>query len=843
MGDSIVNGFSNVIYGDVWTDTNYSELNKDESVFGKTFDEKTISFYFKVKISDDFDINAIMYCGDEPSDNIYTTTVSIENSTPLLLFFENVEAKVIKKADSDIDAINLWTNITNPAYYDFPDYNSTNLDWWRTYVNNLTGISNIEDGLEIGERVSDNDILNIVTYKLNSILNVANSVAADKNQKVLNFASTGGSDPIMYTAYPEYGDITSFNTRNNKLKKFTFTKSSNAIQTDGKYPTIINDNYYTLMTDINTKKLSELGFNYSFNSILEAENDKVNGKSLLGNYVGVIDFNDDTQTYPNSIKKFTELGTYSSFANGEEKGNSLNNYLKIHTVDKRLDYDLYVINDIVKSQVTVDKDNTTLFGGIALAYTKDDNNIIGSIDATETEYVYDGLDLKLNPNLKVVKNGGCSRKYYDVSFNTEVTYEPINDVSQVTVDDLEETEKSKYEFPICKFKERKDKEQYLTYNSDNAVSFNWGFTPCSYDMEAVIEGDNVKCEVYDGDIVDGSMGISNPLSTQFNTMSDILKNRYSNVWYYHDGKKFYVHETSFKFKVLSDGITSHNVYTSAPVFIYANSITENMPYDDLAEIYQKNLRNSSTTTSVEIPDEYKEDYVTYKNNGLFIASKNNPQIKLVDDDSIRNNIVYNIKTPTNPTSDINFLLWREYIDGSFDDIRLARKVNTFTIINGVKQGDIVNSKFKNIQFGTKKNYSWGDLIQYIDNKNNNEEIIYPKDNGRKKDKKNFHTFVTVHNVDINDVAMSDGKFMMGAVIMNEPDYQYSKVYYCASENQKPYFLIPFYEDYDNNDADDGTEDNENDEIIVKNHFHKKPDIGVFIKEAESGLIYLFTQRV
>ena len=762
-GDANVNSFNDSICNkngkpEILDYSSYADTST--SLYGESIDNESKCIVFLVRTADDFIVEATQYCCgiSEESDNTFSTVLTIANSEGLTLKFTNVDYSLLPKPEStdDLTVRNMWINVNDPSLWNknFPDYNEDTADLWNEWVSGIGNLSkavnavtNSSAGKRVdynGNPIADDDvetpemdeetiamykttILKAIAFKLNCILRVSNAVSCDGTPVTLSFNYDGGSDPVMYTAYPDYSELTINNSSNNKLRRYISDNTTTTIQGDNNYPTVINSNYYTDTTLLSKEFTGRWALNSIFNT------DK------LGHYGGVIDINNQSKTIPVGIKPLNISSINTSMkVIMEDKGD----YYNVHTIDRRIDCELHIGKG--KKQIVIDGELSSIFGGVALGYVKEaEYSIVEEETPTsETEYVYDSKDyriLKLNPN--------SNRRYYNIYFYTDVDTSTAYNSHLRTGEEEGEgggfkwkymTEESNgFTFPVFRLRDKNDKPYNLsinrvqeTKNEDgevikkiNSTTFGWYLASCSYNTNAsvgnehitvtdVIEKDDgtnstnavvssiekVLAGTSEGNVVDGTLSIDDPFMDIYDNFYDIVKNNAINVQFKGNSANE-IDWLEFKYRVREDPSTDCIVYTNAPIFIKESDIkgdVTNIDDQELVKIikngYEQGLLEK---TIVEFANGYSETYKELKDTSKkcsYVTTIDGSE-RLPDDDEIRSVTYYKLKMKD---EDVNkkaiMALQREYVDGTFATTHLGRKIYTY------ETGRVIENITKDIYF-------------------------------------------------------------------------------------------------------------------------------------------------
>lgn len=793
---------------------------------------------FNIGTADSFDITSTLYCGEELSDNEFNTVVSIVSTEKLTLLLDGVDISVLKKIPNEgreNAEMERSININDPKQYNFPEYNEENESWWGTYVNGLGGVaqSSEDDGTESEGAKADGT--KIAAYKLNTIFKFAQAVFAEKNQGVIKFSSKGGAEPVIYTAYPQYNDITPTNTNSSKLKSYEFSNTTTTIQTIGNYPLLVNGNYYSKTSTnpgTNNNLLSSISNSYVKNAIFQQAN--------LGNYGGVVDINvaEDKNTDPVGIKRFdnSQIGTFTSMSDGVA---DLTNYVNLYTVDKRVDYSLVLFkrgtseSDLIKT-ITLDSDNSFVFGGVALAYD-DEYNILSTADSqTKLEYTYTTKgEVELNPNGK--------RRYYSIVFRTdtsifptEITSENSRTLQLANYFVESSTPKSMPNFPIFK------PTTSMTYNG--MASFNWSIRPCSYNMQVGEYPDNeLRCIVEGGDEAEGSLSLLSSFGPTFNDIKTAADKKYSNVRYKKNHNKT-ISRIFLEYAIRQDASTSCSVYTSTPVFISkpAESGIDKIELEEIVSAY----KNNNNFLKFIINDDYKDVYtsvnITNLNNEKYPALADNKSVRCSDDSEVRAAITYSLDTNSatlSANSKYYICVKREYINPIFNVSRLDRKVTVYEVGKSIGYDDVYKA-FEDIKFFWFKDKAWGDLISLK---------AYPKNATKKK----RCCFIGILDLKLDDEDMAsveddEGNVeLLPQIAVKIGNDIYTDVFKIKDEHTENGYIVPFYSSdisIDGDDDDDDDVDIDDDVDYVNPKWYKpRKAVNVYIKK--KGLIHRFEYQI
>lgn len=825
-GDNLVHGFDDVSYYDGNEKMPFLEPYPTISAYGKNIDDNSIVITFKVKTADQFNVSAIMYCGkndDVESDNVYETTVNIDNSDPMVLLLQNVDSEIIAQPSSVEDSIIEWANIYDPKYYNFPKCNADNQDWWNNYVDMLS------DFTDESSNVKEN-IIRTVNYQLNCVLGVSNAVFSIGSQSNVEFSSTGGSKPTMYSVCPDYGGVGNSNNSipNNRFSDYIYSNTSTTIQANSNYPTLINANYYTTPTEIKTT----LNWGYRLNNIFKFDNTT----KQLGNYVGLIDSNNTNRTKPSNIVQLDKdkLGIQKDI-----DLNDVEKYFKSHVVDRRADYELHVIKDIGTNKIKIDTDESMFFGGIAFAH-KNYNIVSNNDDDIEYEYTYNGDEYA---SLRYNDSCNSFKKYYKLAFTTNISSNPFGDVDMLNIWKNE----GSLEFP--RFKCDKDIIVGDELICERGSSLSWEQTSFSYNTNSAVVSDDegkysIECEVYDGESIDGTIGTVPHLKTLAKNMEEAAKNDCYNVLFENNSttKVNNKNGVNLRYSIDVDSDTNHSVYTNAPIFISADNENEHL---DVKTIISNYNNKAVKDTEVIILEEYKDYYQQLSdssNKAKYISSVDNPTQRLADDDSLRSAVSYKLKVSKGKSGFP--VVAREYIDNSFETTRLARKVFVYEVGNFIDKNDTSDGCF-NINVSVSKGNMWNKFVK------NNPQV--PTAQGKNNKGKICYVQITclggssVQGVetasDFVEVDEVTGKYMI-AIRISGSDV-YTDAYRVVDVNpitrkETVRFIVPLYNNLVEGEEDENeAEDDDTDDVVTVNPLWYKPKkVHIYIK-CKNNLIYRY----
>lgn len=784
--------------------------------------EKARYLQFNIGTADSFDISSILYCDNELSDNEFNTTVSITSSEKLALLLDGVDISVLKTIPSEgrEDAeIKRSVNINNPNQYNFPEYNETNQSWWDTYVNGLVGVNGGENE-ETSNDYLENDYVKIAAYKLNAIFKFAQAVYAEKNQGTIKFSSKGGSDPVIYTAFPRYNDVSQTNTSTSKLQSYEFSDTTTTIQTVGNYPLLINGNYYYKTSNnpgTNNNLINSLSDSYVKNPIFKLEK--------LGNYGGVIDNNvpNNKSTVPNGIKQFTS-GIYTSM---DDNDNDLGNYLNLYTVDKRVDYSLVLFKKQIENgvtNVTIDKNSSYIFGGVALKYDEEYNIVSSSSESDKKlEYYYN----KENGNIEL--NNCNDRQYYSISFRTDTSIFPngtnTSDSNSRTLQlkdwFIEDASSSTQVFPIFKLDPSKD----LAYNG--ITSFSWSIVPCSYNMDASVLNGDISCVVNEGDESEGNLSLLSSFGSSFNDVRTAADKEYWNVKY-KKNKTRNVSGIFLEYAIREDTSTSCSVYTSAPVFVQKTDGSD-VTLQEIMDAY----KNNSRFLKFIINEDYKDTYTLVnisgtQSNEKYPALTDNKNVRCADDSEVRTAITYSLDTNSARLSaglTYHICVKREYVDSMFNVSRLDRKVTVYEAGKTIKYDEVYKA-FENIVFYVSQKKLWNNKV--------------PLKSCPQCKLENKFCFIRIEGAsfntsDMTSVENEDGTVsMVPQIVVKIGKETYSDVYPVGNESDRQY-VIPFYST--NLPSDDDDVDDDDTDYVAPVWYKGGKTANIYIKKGD--LIHRF----
>lgn len=874
---------------------NYSEyftVSEDGSA-----DSNSKCMVFYPIISDEFLLSGVLLCykyiKDEDtgtgsyqwveSDNIFDKRFTISNSDPITLMLNEVEVNLIPQPTTEPDQIDFWSNVSDSKRYDglYPPFNDENYDKWNNWI---PGVRNLVASATNSE-VDAESVLKAIVFKANNILKVSKAISCANNPVTLNYSVYGGSDPTIYLAYPDYTEINEATTDLKKLNKYISEDSNITIQGDKNYPTVINTNYCVQPNKFNnTVGKREYKLDTIFNT------------TELGNYAGAIDTNNPKKTSPKDIFPLKLSNLNTNMSNIKDSNNTSigkTKYFKVHTVDKRLDFDLHVVkyypfsaytedgNVNFDNKLIIDSANTTFFGGIAMAYTDDEErNIIAEKNSGENvEYTYVDGDYQSLEN--TYDTNTTKRRYYNMAIYTDT-----DAISGMNLQEEKLLEDGKnYGFPTFKFEEN------LLISGRPSV-INLEFTSCSYgssvsvnpvmgvdeEGEQFIESYTIIGEAKSGETVDGEICGGTCFASLYDSFDDMLHNG-NDDWDVDcgftdkDNSKINKWEVAVKKRIKADEVTDYNVYTIKPLSIQADNLT----YDDDIVTLIKNAYANATLfkeTGIIIPEDSKDYYAEGTSgelSGYICNNDGKAKAMLPDDEELRNDIKYAIRSIKSGGQRYYPIVKRTYIHNGITTTRLARKITVYEVgefieVTRFRWGwrKVCNYAAKGPKLvdglydfgGGKYSYSWK---KYCDE---NSKLPIPTEE-RTKDKKKFCYLVVAipllkengakvtdeNGDDVPDVVRDDnGNYLLGCIVDGKDEYsenyRVNNRFYGGEEYAV--FIIPFYTLNAEDTPDDGDssepvigEDGEiEDEIsYVLPTWYKKKGVTLIFQRKKDNLIY------
>ena len=465
-----------------------------------TYDKEDAHINFSIWRPGDYTITLTQYCDSETegiyelSNNISEYTVTIENGGDFDLYVNEVPLRFLMgnasgESEYNSDYFNPnanypkeipgWFKVHLPSGYMFPSLEKENFDLWANYV----------EGAEMVDGVYTDDFkANIIMYKFDSMFKMSQGVYVT-NESNTNIAttSTGGQKPILYMGvYPNYIDEEKMSTYViNTLGAADFSEV---------YPNIVGKNYrYKVTGKLNGngyRTINGVGyyeghlyndfyvpylnvndpiFNPEFTKDIEKKkksyvsaydtNDSVkwlgnyfagytlNGGLTYTDYEGKcrpsVEYSSRTESYPISATEYT-ICAGSEIEVETVPKEVYKHYFRYETVDRRLDYDLFLyappyLDDGIILKGTpceafrLGRLYGTVYNGIEMSYEKTAKgttgatkyNVIGQTSEDGLEYYYsmETGDVFANLNNKMTSQNKrfyesfikCGNKKYDIT--------------------------------------------------------------------------------------------------------------------------------------------------------------------------------------------------------------------------------------------------------------------------------------------------------------------------------------------------------------------------------------------------------------------------------------------
>lgn len=387
--------------------------------------------YFKIWVPGDYKITVTQYCNKELNDNTSSETVNVPNGKPFLTFLGDTPTRFIigkntniennnfysKIADTEIkndNSINGWFNLHNEDVYQFEKVSNENeMAIWGDYieVSFLSGDNGTNTDISLSTK------LDVIDYKFKCLMDMCNNCyISDSNDKTLYYTSSGGKAPILYRGcYPEYNRFDDTIRENNVLSDGIYDSDAN-VTCLYRTPNIVSLTYTQYDDQLD-------GWFRVYNSDRKPHfNTLFNDSSHLGNYFAAFTSNAGCQyvtdqdgngkwVVNNSVKY--QSNPYSTDPNvpDVEPGGNMNgiiyddfkfvygnnskaSYFRALTVDRRLDYNFFMILPYTENTSAYTWCNGRIAGyqynGIEMCYDRNYNIIgIGNQKIVNNKVVYD----------------------------------------------------------------------------------------------------------------------------------------------------------------------------------------------------------------------------------------------------------------------------------------------------------------------------------------------------------------------------------------------------------------------------------------------------------------------
>lgn len=395
-------------------------------------DENTIfsscdnGLLIEVWVPGEYRITVAQYCGDTTTtnDNIIEETLYINNGKPFVAFLNEMPIEFIDfniLTPSNDAPTNTWANLHENPNMNYPKIGGgvvqtlLNGKSWSKYID-VTYETQESLNNNIGQLIlSEQTKLDAMQYKLKSFFSLCNATyITDSNNTVsITLNTVGGKQPIMYNGiYPNYSEFKaeSYSSVRFPMRAMRYDLEA-SVQVAPSLPNIVKKNYTqyenllypTLMYpsgDTNSYQHNKLlaepvfaknyfaaftnngGYNSDLSEVLQDEK-----------YISILD---GAKPNKNCIKEVV-LQAYQ--LSGET------NFVQHCTVDKRLDYELFVnyMNHKVYGKLT---------NALCLAYDEK-RNIVSEDNNANAEYIinYNNGSVTIND----IEN--VSKQIYDWSFS------------------------------------------------------------------------------------------------------------------------------------------------------------------------------------------------------------------------------------------------------------------------------------------------------------------------------------------------------------------------------------------------------------------------------------------
>lgn len=406
---------NNIVHAKLTLEYLGSEEVNDPSI--STFDDCLCSHVddngivqFFIWVPGSYRVTVEQYCGGVVNDNIASETIKIKNGSPFKSYINNTPIEFIPELSKvEYFARNnasFWETIYKTENYDF--FEDINNKKWEEYVNLTYNIETDDDGNEIST-LSDESKLDIIAFKLNSILGLTQaSYITDSYKSVsISMKTTGGVQPILFNGvYPNYDEFNGSDYLTEVLHD-----NEGSVTVNASAPNVVYDNYTEWDINGNYPRVIGNAFPSNLNKLLPGAGSGTSS-SPQGNYFAAFT-NNGKPKYLALPTKSKPIGALTNSIIQNSYNTNSNNYSKVLTVDRRIDYELlYVPNNGNLLTGTIYNGLKMAYDNVAIPYNTIGNNLEYKIDYDEgtitngnpSRYSFYDANLKVNANFLDLTN-------------------------------------------------------------------------------------------------------------------------------------------------------------------------------------------------------------------------------------------------------------------------------------------------------------------------------------------------------------------------------------------------------------------------------------------------------
>lgn len=430
-----------------------------------------VDLEFDIWLPSTYTLEITQMCNGNVTENIYTTVVTIENGSEFEGFLNDVPMSFLLDNNSGYkNGISWWiSGVGDPSTYAYNVYDN---EKWEAIIDIANyDISNSENTINFAKAV----------YNFKSMMSLLNASQIGGNDaSSFAISHNGGKDPVIYKGYHATTDFdeTEVDYNSNKIDIFELEKSGNGVFLS-QYPSIVTRNYQYFNTSEDREAHSNANnvrTNYEKNKYyhdsmsevflgLFTDDDGYDIGGTKNNVVRLPKYALQLDDEPRQEILYTDKAESDEYLSPNVKHlrdypyNDLQRHLICYSVDKRLSYDIKLVNCGVIKNISGNITN-----GIMLAYDEN-KNILSTSNTTEYTYEYANNESVDITSSTITWNQNAVKKLYKFSVNS---VNLLNDVATTAIS---------YPNTISFDK------SLIPYTAETFDKTTITITPCSYDID------------------------------------------------------------------------------------------------------------------------------------------------------------------------------------------------------------------------------------------------------------------------------------------------------------------------------------------------------------------------
>lgn len=672
-------------------DSFYRDCTCNETINHKGFEFKDGELIFRIFKPQEYSFTITQICNGEANDNSNNIIIEVNNGKPFDMLLNDTPVRFIlgdienvnnynenfypkNGKVTDATALSGWYMTHKEEAYRFPKVDDEHASLYSDYVASLRnyGVVKDENGDTV-EQLTDEQKYDIAVLKFESMFNLSKAAyVADDSSQWFGVTHVGGKTPILYRgAYPMYEEFSELGI-DDKLESYIHD-SIGYVACDSKHPNIVGNNYcYVNEKEGKYFPLTDEDIKAYFNPLFSEKNNLGNYFAAFTNNGGIVP-NDETSCkqgddkyqqipfkadnlFNNGLCIGSENESTSIWTEVVNKHSTFNPYLRTEFVDRRFDYDFFIMTPYVGEEIEIEGEDDTwrlgrfsgvTYNGIEMAY---DNtyNVVGE----NLEYTCDinGVDKQITFN----NSKDVNRKFYKLELKCGPQKIDMRDYYWATNKSPEKNDLYNiidHSGDTTLYNDDFSSDNYPTRRlidigklpSSNVYSFTQN--SCSYDMTLStndVEGvNNIVAETSALQAVEFDINCTNKVDVIDSNLEAYANSNAFNVLFTSNGLKFDAKVLKAKFKLKEDTSNStHYCRTKVPRLYTIKDFGVDGSKNELDVIKKsKNISDIDVYLRTGIPYDIVEtsNGVTIKDD-YFMKSDN--ATALYDSDSDFKNLVF-----------------------------------------------------------------------------------------------------------------------------------------------------------------------------------------------------------